>query len=150
MALAGILPNCSGQGLDGLSLAMSLALMSIPQKLCCLLPWQEGALGKCLLAGCQICLQITCNDISDGSPFPWSQHPPHRVQNTLFCKKGGLYSTTYAKSVSVPCVYFAFHPFNFNHRCVYLTPTESNLFTLFLLYFCPPFIFFLELLLILA
>lgn len=47
-------------------------------------------------------------DVSDVSPFPWSQQLPHRLQNTLVWKKRGLYSTTYARSVSVPYVYIPF------------------------------------------
>lgn len=48
MALAGILPSGSGQGLDGLSLAMSLSSMNIPHKLSCLLPCQEHLVSVCI------------------------------------------------------------------------------------------------------
>jgi len=45
---AGTQPCGPGQLLDGLSLAMSLALMSVPLKLYCLVPYQQHLVSVCV------------------------------------------------------------------------------------------------------
>lgn len=111
-------------------LTVSLSTMSIPPKLHYLPHYQKHWLAECLTFP-----EITQNDISDVKAFPMEPKTSTQVAGYIVHKeRGSVFSHLCKKSFSL------MHIFTLIAGIHFILP-ENNLLPLFLLCFCPPFIF---------